>query len=372
MKQSLGPLLLNDFAAQWEQNRELTLSAVERVGRSGWLILGQEVRRFEDLLAQYLGVRSVIGCANGLDAIEIGLRCLGIKNGQKVLTTPLSAFATTLAIIRAGGVPVFVDVDNSGLMDLAKARAALELDPAVKFIVPVHLYGHAMNLRELQELKNTFQLKVVEDCAQAIGAKSEGRSVGTVGDISATSFYPTKNLGCMGDGGAMFSNDDELAQKARVLRDYGQSAKYYHTVMGLNSRLDEIQAAILSDALFPFLEKGTIRRREIAARYLQEIKQTAIILPSVPDGSYSVWHLFPVLVKGNRDQFMSHLKSSSIQSGIHYPILITDQAALGGKDFGKFENAERFAQAEVSLPIHPFLSDEDVSRVIDATNSWQN
>src|SRR5262249_35588045 len=176
-------------------------------------------------------------------AIEIGLRCLGIRPGDKVLTTPLSAFATTLAVMRCGGVPVFVDTDPSGLLDLERCRSLLARDRGIRFLLPVHLYGHSIALDRLEALRAEFALGIVEDCAQAIGARSGARGVGTVGQVAALSFYPTKNLGALGDGGAVFTADEAIARRARALRHYGQSATYIHDEVGLNSRLDEIHAA---------------------------------------------------------------------------------------------------------------------------------
>ena len=365
---------LNDFQAQWRNVRAAALSAVDAVGDSGRLILGQKVRHFEEVLAARAGVEHVVGCANGLDAIEISLRSLDLKCGERVLTTPLSAFATTLAIVRAGGVPVFVDVDNTGLLDLEKAEQILaEQKHPVRFVLPVHLFGQAIDLQKLAGLKDRFGFRLVEDCAQAIGATSDGVPVGTMGDLAALSFYPTKNLGCMGDGGAVLASDDRLAAAARALRDYGQTGKYTHAYLGMNSRLDEIQAAILLEALLPRLAEFTQRRRHIAAQYRENITSEALTIPEGPRGSDSVYHLFPILVRGDRDSFRAHLRTCGIESAVHYPMLIPDQPALGGCKIEvphSLVTAMHFTNREVSLPIHPYLSHEDVERVIDACNTW--
>ncbi len=369
------PISLNDFRAQWSRHRDEVLAAVERVGASGWLILGDEVRSFEEALAAAWGLPFCVGCASGLDAIEIGLRCAGLQPGDKVLTTPLSAFATSLAIVRAGGVPVFVDVDEAGQIDLALCEEALAARDDIDFMVPVHLYGHALDLDRLAAIRDGFSLRIVEDCAQAIGATSRNRPVGSVGDFAATSFYPTKNLGAMGDGGALLTQNEAHAETARTLRDYGQADKYEHTVLGLNSRLDELQAAILGSALLPALAGATARRREIAARYRSTITNAQLTAPAPPDGSQSVWHLYPLLVSGSRESFRSHLQAAGVASGVHYPTLVPEQKALAGYDPAELAltplaQARIFAQSEVSLPMHPFLSDEDVQRVVDACNSW--
>jgi dTDP-3-amino-3,4,6-trideoxy-alpha-D-glucose transaminase len=368
------PVLLNDFKAQWRCVREETLKAVDRVGQRGWFILGDEVAHFEQQLAACMGKKQAVGCASGLDAIELALRVLGCR-GQPVITTPLSAFATTLGIVRAGGIPIFVDTDASGLLDLDKVERFLERNcDAQYFLLPVHLFGHSLNLEHLQQLREGFDLRIVEDCAQAIGASSNGKSVGSTSEICAISFYPTKNLGCMGDGGALLTDHENLASLARALRDYGQTGKYQHTYLGMNSRLDELHAATMSDALLPRLSDFTRRRREIAASYRSRIASETLEVPPEPNSSYSVYHLFPVLVRGDRQSFQEHLRAQGIQNAVHYPVLIPDQSALSGQSYeieGELTNARLFAEKEVSLPIHPFMSDDDVERVVSACNSWE-
>ena len=368
---------LADFRVAWERNRSGYLEAVERVGQSGWLILGREVEAFEQALAAFWGMKHSIGVANGLDALEISFRCLGAKPGDRFLTTPLSAFATTLAILRVGGVPEFVDVDDSGLIDLklVKARLADRTRP-VRFLVPVHLFGHALPIAELESLKSDFGIEVVEDCAQAIGATSAGRPVGAASRCCATSFYPTKNLGAFGDAGAILTNDEALRDQARCLRDYGQSEKYVHTSLGLNSRLDELHAAILRSVQLPALAAQTERRGAIARGYRETIKNMKLKLPAVPPLSGSVWHLFPVLVSGDRERFREHLKDRGVASGVHYPRLISAQPALrdAGQPLapaGTFPCADSFADTEVSLPLHPYLTEHDCARVVDACNTWK-
>jgi dTDP-4-amino-4,6-dideoxygalactose transaminase len=371
----MDTILLNDFRAQWARMRLATLDAVDRVGRSGWWILGAEVAAFEEALSTYWGLPYAVGCASGLDALEIGLRASGLEAGDEVLTTPLSAFATTLAVIRAGGVPVFVDVDASGQLDLQLAEQALGSGDPIRFLVPVHLFGHAMEAPRLEALRDRFGVCIVEDCAQAIGARSGNLPVGSVGDVAATSFYPTKNLGALGDGGAVLTSSKRLASLARALRDYGQSGKYEHRYLGLNSRLDELQAAVLRDALLPGLADSTDRRRAIAERYRQGIRHAALRIPPLPADSESVWHLFPVLVDGGREDFEEHLRGLGVSSGRHYPSLIPDQEAM--KEGPAFRvltplpRAHEFAEREVSLPIQPHLDDAAVSRVIEACNSWR-
>lgn len=354
-------ILLNDFKRQWTEIGPAALAAVERVGASGCYILGREVVAFEGKLAEFWGVSHAVGVANGMDAIEIALRALDLQSGQKVLTTPFSAFATTLAVLRAGGVPVFVDVDDNGNIDLEQCREVFSRDRSIRFFVPVHLYGNPLDLEKLAALKQDFDLVIVEDCAQAIGARHGGRNVGMVGQAAATSFYPTKNLGAFGDGGALLTNDPSTASRARALRNYGQSDLYLHDELGLNSRLDELHAAVLSDALLPNLQRWTETRRQIAARYLREIERFRTIKPA--SSAEPVWHLFPIFVEAaERDSVRERLLSGGIASGVHYPRLIPEQPAMqlsvSYEVATELINARRLASSEISLPIHPFLRDE--------------
>jgi dTDP-3-amino-3,4,6-trideoxy-alpha-D-glucose transaminase len=367
----------NDFKRQWQVVGPSVLDAVKRVGASGWYLLGQEVEQFEAALAQRWGLAHAVGVGNGMDAIEIGLRCLGLKPGEKVLTTPLSAFATTLAIIRAGGIPVFVDVDELGGIDLPQCRTLLEKDRSIRFLVPVHLYGFALDLQELQKLKKEFALLIVEDCAQSIGAADRGLRAGTVGQIAAASFYPTKNLGAMGDGGALLTSDAAIATQAKALRNYGQSAHYLHSELGLNSRLDELHAAILRDAFLPHLDAWTEARSRTARAYLDRIKHPLIELPAPAQGSTPVWHIFPAKVsQGKRDDLRENLRRQEIMAAVHYPRIIPEQPAFISYGRGEIASdpneARRFASSEFSLPIHPFLTDEEVNTVIKACNEWQS
>jgi dTDP-3-amino-3,4,6-trideoxy-alpha-D-glucose transaminase len=367
-------IVSNDFAAQWRDIRDDALSAVDRVGASGWLVLGKEVEAFEADLARAWGLPHAVGCGNGLDALDIALRATGLEPGAKVLTTPLSAFATTLAILRAGGTPVFVDVDDDGLLDLELCERELAADPSLRTFVPVHLYGQPLDPARLAALKDRFGLTVIEDCAQAIGATSHGLAVGTVGDAACTSFYPTKNLGCMGDGGALLTKHPAIAARARALRDYGQTAKYVHTHLGMNSRLDELHAAILRSALLPRLAGFNARRSAIAEAYLARIRHPALRLPQPRSDVAPAWHLFPVRVAEDRDGFREHLRRLGVASAIHYPVLIPDQPAIASAGIdvrGELSRARQLAASEVSLPMHPYLTDEMVDSVVGACNGWR-
>jgi dTDP-3-amino-3,4,6-trideoxy-alpha-D-glucose transaminase len=366
---------MNDFKRQWAETGAEVVAAVSQVGASGWYVLGEEVTVFEAALATGLERAFVVGCASGLDAIEIGLRALGLRPGDRVLTTPLSAFATTLGIVRAGGVPVFVDVDRSGLLDLDLVEAALDEQPAPRFMVPVHLYGLALDLEGLAAIRARFGVRILEDAAQAIGACFAGRAVGSVGEICALSFYPTKNLGALGDGGAVATDDAALRAACQALRDYGQTEKYVHTVLGLNSRLDELHAAVLHRVFLPRLDRWTARRRAIARAYLEGIDSPLVRALPLESGSEPVWHLFPVRVNADRrDDFMAYLRRTGIESAVHYPRLICDQRALEGTAYelhGSLDRARAIAREEVSLPIHPYLDDAEVARVVDTVNAWR-
>jgi dTDP-3-amino-3,4,6-trideoxy-alpha-D-glucose transaminase len=368
-------ILANDFRRQWAETRQATLDAVDAVGNSGWFVLGEQVREFEKEVAAAWGLSYAIGVASGLDALEISLRISGCGPGTKVLTTPLSAFATTLAIVKLGAVPVFCDVDEFGLIDLDRCEDALRRDRDIRFLLPVHLYGHSLDLRRLRDLKMRYELCVIEDCAQSILATHNGIATGSVGQMAATSFYPTKNLGALGDGGAILTDSPALAEHSRALRDYGQTGKYRHDFIGYNSRLDELHAAILRRAHLPSLQRWTQRRREIAAAYGAGIHHSRITVPGAPPGSCSCWHLYPIFAEPEfKSSLLEYLNASGIGAGEHYPTPIFDQPAMQSLKYettGGCERACRLSRSEVSLPIHPFLSDSEVGFVIETCNRWR-
>lgn len=371
---TIQPILLNDFTRQWADTADDVLAAVRQVGESGWYVLGKAVASFEKNLAAHLGAGFAVGCGNGMDAIEIALRALDLPSGAPVLTTPLSAFATTLAIVRAGGVPVFVDVDETGNIDLDRCEEVLASRSDVRFMVPVHLYGHALDLDRLSQLQQRFGLQIVEDCAQAIGCSSSSRKVGSVGALATVSFYPTKNLGAIGDGGAIFGTETTPREVCAALRNYGQSARYVHDRVGLNSRLDELHAAILDRAFLPKLTSWTERRRAIASAYSRALAGSVVQPLPIPAASGSVWHLYPVRVPAaRRAAFQQHLDQRGVHTAIHYPTLISDQRALSGVRFevlGSLDRARALSSSVVSLPIHPYLTDGEVERVLEAIGDW--
>jgi dTDP-4-amino-4,6-dideoxygalactose transaminase len=357
----------NDFVRQWDDVREDALEAVDRVGRSGWLVLGEEVAGFEAELAAWWGIPHAVGVASGLDAIAIGLRCVGIGPGDRVLTTPLTAFATTLAIVQVGAVPVWSDVDGTGGLDLEAAAEALRADGSIRAVVPVHLYGHPLDAGRLRMLAAEFDVAVIEDCAQSAGAERGGTPTGLAGRVAATSLYPTKNLGAMGDGGVVLTADEEVAARARSLRDYGQQERYEHVELGLNSRLDELQAAILRSAQLPRLDTHLARRGEIAARYSEGLRETSLRPIEAADGR-SAHHLYPVEIEGSPTAVAERLRDAGIGVGRHYPFVCPEQPAAAGigASVGGLEVARRLAVRELSLPIHPYLTDDEVETVIAA------
>lgn len=366
---------LNAFERQWAETGPDATRVFEETGASGWYILGRAVQDFERVLAEYWKLPHAIGVASGLDAIEISLRVLGCGTGDRVLTSPLSAFATTLAIAKTGAIPVFADTDPDGLLDLDACEDLLRQRPDIRYFVPVHLYGNPLPRPRLQSLIADFGLLTVEDCAQSIGATYESVPTGAAGQLAATSFYPTKNLGAMGDGGAILASDDGHAKLAKVLRDYGQTAKYRHEQLGYNSRLDELQAGLLHRVYLPRLDQWTARRREAAGRYERELRHENVrILKPVP-GADPSRHLFPVAVPPNlRDHFQRHLRDSGIESGIHYPLAIPDQPAMARIPFqvhGDLAQARVLCASEVSLPIHPYLTEQEVESVVRAVNGWR-
>jgi dTDP-4-amino-4,6-dideoxygalactose transaminase len=361
-------VIANDFARQWLDIGSDALEAIDRVGHSGWLVLGEEVRSFELELATWWGVPHAVGVASGLDALEIALQCADIPRGARVLTTPLTAFATTLAIVRAGAEPVWCDVDRSGGLDLDQVDATLRADRSIRAVMPVHLYGHPLDPAELERLTTEHDVIVIEDCAQSAGAARDGKPTALAGIAAGTSLYPTKNLGTMGDGGVLLTSDETIAERARGLRNYGQGAQYEHVELGLNSRLDELHAAVLRSAMLPRLDRWLVRRAEIASRYTEALRESRL-RPVVAAGGNSAHHLFPVEVldldpKAVREQIFQR----GVAVGRHYPFVCPDQPAMRGRGrvVGDLATARQLAERELSLPIHPYLEDHEVDIVIEA------
>lgn len=343
-------------------------NAIHRVLSSGWYLLGEECRSFEEEFAEYCQVKHVIGCANGLDALKLIIQAYGFGHGDEIIAPANTYIASLIAISANGATPVLVEPDiKTYLIDPEKIEAAIT--PRTKAIMVVHLYGRAMEMARIYEIAQKYDLKIIEDSAQAHGAMFDGKRVGCLGDASGFSFYPGKNLGCLGDGGAVATNDDVLAEKIRALRNYGSDVKYHFPYRGTNSRLDELQAAVLRVKL-PFLDADNAIRRRIAARYCSEIKNPTVILPTIPaDAAQSVWHVFPVRVK-NRDAFQAYLLECGVQTVIHYPIPPHKQPAYTEWHALSLPITEKIHEEIISLPISPVMTDYEVSQIVEVLNEW--
>lgn len=363
-------ILMNNFQLEPEELKLEELSAVKQVLDSGWYILGPSLDKFEKEWSQQCGFKFSLGVGNGMDAIEIALRSAGIGVGDEVITTPMTAFASVLAIIRAGATPVLADIDiGTGLLSPESAQACITIK--TRAILLVHLYGQMRDMEKWQILCQDNSLMLIEDCAQAHLSKYKDKYAGAFGLAGAYSFYPTKNLGCLGDGGMMVTNSAAIADKAMMLRNYGQSKRYYHDEIGLNSRLDEMQAGILS-ARLKWLPEFTKKRQEIAKKYLTQIKNPKInhLLPPQFEEAH-VYHLY-VITSQFRNELHDYLKGSEIQSLIHYPVPIHLQTPCKEilRDANGLANAEKHAETCLSIPCHPQMSADDVNKVISVLNKF--
>jgi dTDP-3-amino-3,4,6-trideoxy-alpha-D-glucose transaminase len=359
-----------DVQAATRELEAPVMEAVERVVRSGRYILGEETAAFESEFAAFVGATCAIGVGSGLDAITLALRALGIGSGDEVIVPANTFIATWLAVAHTGAVPVGVD-PIVGQWNLDPARVADAVTPRTAALIPVHLFGQPADLAELLAVADKHGLAVVEDAAHAHGACYNGRRIGAHGDAVAWSFYPAKNLGALGDGGAVTTNDPSVAARVRALRNYGSSQKYVHDVVGTNSRLDEIQSAVLRVKL-RHLDTWNARRQTIAKRYATGLADLpGLRLPSVARGRDHVWHVY-VVDHSSRDELQNHLSCRGIQTLVHYPIPPHLSGAFTqlGLTEGTFPITERAARTHLSLPMGPHLPVEDVDRVIDACRSF--
>jgi dTDP-4-amino-4,6-dideoxygalactose transaminase len=337
-------------------------TAIDRVVSRGWFVLGPEVEAFESEFAAAAGAAHAVGVGSGTDAIALVLRALGIGAGDEVTTTPLSAAFSALAILMTGARPVFADIDSSRLT-LDPDAVARAIGPRTRAILPVHLYGQAADMTALEALAARHGLALLEDCCQAHLATAGGRPVGTIGAAGAFSFYPTKNLGALGDGGAVVTNDRAIADRVRRLRNGGQADHYRHVEPGVNSRLDEMQAAILR-ARLPFLPRWTGRRRALAARYRERLAGAAV-RPAPEIDAGHVYHLFVVLAddRAARDDLRARLAADGIETLVHYPVPIPQQPAFAAIHPADCPTASLVCDAIVSLPLHPAMGEADVEFV---------
>lgn len=359
----------NPLAAYWARKSEID-SAIHRVLDSGWYILGPEVEAFEVEFAAFLKIAHVFGVANGTDALEISLRALDVHAGEEVILPSHTAVATAAAVKAIGAIPVFADIDP--------VRKCL--DPSVlgglvsektKAVIAVHIYGQPADMAALVDFTTKHNLVLIEDCAQSCGADIEGRATGTWGDIAAFSFYPTKNLGALGDGGGVATKSPRIAQRIRELRQYGWTERYISSSHGLNSRLDELQAAVLRVRL-GYLAEENDRRRQIAARFTESIDHKDIITPASIPGTLHAMHLY-VVEAGERESFRSHMMERGIHTALHYPLPVHLQPAFRAthNSPGRFKETERLMSQIVTLPLYPELTESEIARICDALKCWK-
>lgn len=343
--------------------------ATARVAASGWFIGGAEVSAFETAFADFTQSDQCIGVANGLDALHLALRAMDVGVGDEVIVSTNTFIATWLAVSAVGATPVPVEPDP-GTHNLDPARIEAAITPRTRVIMPTHLYGQPADMDPILDIARAHGLRVIEDGAQAHGARYKGKRVGGHGDVVTWSFYPGKNLGAMGDGGAATTNDPDLAARMRTLGNYGSSRKYVNDVKGVNSRLDPMQAAILA-AKLPHLDEWNARRGAIAARYGDRLGDTGLTLPHVPNWADSAWHLY-VVQTPRRDALVRALDAAGVQTLVHYPIPPHLQGAYAdmGLGEGSFPIAERLADEVLSLPIGPHMTMEQADRVADAIVEW--
>ena len=343
--------------------------AFERVFARSWYIEGTEDEAFEKSFAEYCGTKYCVGAGNGLDALMLALKALGIGEGDEVIVPSNTYIATALAVTYVGATPVFVEPDiRTFNIDPKLIESAITAK--TRAIMPVHLYGQACDMNPIMEIAKKHGLKVVEDCAQAHGATYKGQKVGTFGDAAGFSFYPGKNLGALGDAGAVVTNDKDLADKIRALGNYGSDYKYHHIYKGNNSRLDELQAAFLA-AKLPHLERMNEERRRIAVMFTEGIKNDKVITPYVPEYAVPVWHIFAVRCK-DRDALEKYLNDKGISTNKHYPTPIHMQECYKDLNIpqGTLPVAEEISATELSLPMFYGISDEQAQYIIDAINEF--
>ena len=351
-----------DLKKQYESIRPELDDAIARVLAKGSFILGAEVVAFEEEFAEYCGVSHSVGVASGTDALQLALLACGVGENDEVLTTAHTAVATVSAIEATGAHPVLVDIDLNRYA-LNPNLLAQSITPRTRAIIPVHLYGCPVDMNPVIQFAREKNLFVVEDCSQAHGALYVGRKVGSLGDIAAFSFYPTKNLGAFGDGGAVVTDNVELAERVRLLRQYGWKEHYISSVKGINSRLDELQAGILR-AKLRHLDEWNLRRRDLANLYYELLVDTELVLPALPENARHVFHQF-VVRHPRRDALKEYLKRRGIHTLVHYPVPIHLQPAYEnlGYSFGSLPNTELTSREVLSLPLYPELTDEKIRRV---------
>ena len=363
-----SPLLSADPRRAFLADQALLGPAIKRVLQSGWYVLGQECSTFEAAFASYVGVSGCLGTSSGMDALELGLRALGLDKGDEVVVTALTSSACATAVVRAGGVPVFADV-NPETLTIDPRSISNVITSRTKVLMAVHLYGHPCDMDRLLELADTHNVSIIEDCAQSHGAQWRDKPVGSFGDVAAFSFYPTKNLAALGDGGALVSDDPDLTDRANVLPQYGWRERQVSAEVGMNSRLDELQAAVLSERL-SLLDERNDRRRQIAERYRAGLEGWSGALPSEHRPARSVYHQY-VIRSVHRDRLGDHLPKASIAPTILYPVPLHLQDAFFGYPRAEsLEVSEIATQTLLCLPAFPELLDEEVDTVVRAIHGF--
>lgn len=350
-----------------ERYRKEIDERIKQVLDSGWYLLGNQDRTFEEHFASYCGAKHCIGCANGLDALTLIIRAYGFGNGDEIIVPANTYIASILAISENGCTPVLVEPDIN-TYNINPDLIEEKITERTKAIMVVHLYGQAVEMDKVWELAKKYNLKVIEDSAQGHGAVYKGKRTGNLGDASGFSFYPGKNLGCMGDGGCVTTNDDDLAAKVRAIANYGSHKKYCNLYKGINSRLDEIQAGIL-DVKLSHLDDDNNRRREISKYYRENIKNPKIILPKAYDEKAHVWHVFAVRTE-KRVEFQEYLKQNDIQTLIHYPTPPHKQEAYKEWNNLSYPITEEIHKTIISIPISPVMTDDEVKKVVEVINDW--
>ena len=359
----------NRLDRPFKQHKEEYETAALRVLNSGWYVLGEEVSRFEEEFAAYIGTSHCVGLASGLDALWIAFRLLNLNAGDEVIVQSNAYIACVMGITMAGATPVFVEPNESYNLDPTKIEAAIT--DKTKAILVVHLYGQASNMEEIMSVAKKHDLYVVEDCAQSHGAKYKGQMTGTFGDIACFSFYPSKNLGAFGDAGAVCVNSQTLANDFKVYRNYGSEKRYYNKIVGTNSRLDEMQAALLRVRL-KYLDEMNNERADLCNRYFEKITNPALRLPVLQPSCESVWHQFVISID-ERDKFIDYLNTNGVGSIIHYPIpphLSEAYAYLGHKK-GSFPIAEKYGDTVLSLPLYNGMTADEQNYVIEVINAYE-
>lgn len=354
---------------QFEMFKEEYESKALEVLRSGWYILGNEVKAFEEEFAAYLGAKYCVGLASGLDALYLAFRVLNIGKGDEVIVPANTYIASVMGITMAGATPVFVEPDE--FYNINADEVEKKITKSTKAVLTVNLYGQSCRLDKISDICKKHGLYLVEDCAQSHGAKFNGTFTNKYCDISCFSFYPSKNLGCFGDGGAITTDNEELYKLFKIYRNYGSEVRYHNMVVGVNSRLDELQAGLLRVKL-KYLDVLNKERADIASKYLSGIKNEKIELPSICEGASMVWHQFVIRTK-KRDELMKYLASKNIGTLIHYPIPphLSEAYAYLGYKAGDFEITERYANEVLSLPMYNGMTDEEQNYIIDALNAFE-